>query len=174
MKCGGDGFRPGTAHTLAHAATARAWSLKHFFSQPVPVPLSSHLCLLTTPLVTISTLLWPGTKKGMGYILHGDLYSTVRTFAPPILWFSSDLGIEINHSHLVTSAYTLYCLSDSLVPKKARPLVSAPRLWDRKIPTDVLHCSIAFEPFSVLHLPVPNGRRPLIPTSWCSIASVWL
>jgi hypothetical protein len=80
-------------------------------------------------------------------------------FASSTLWFSSDLGVESNHSHLVTSAWTFYRPSAPLVPKESEVPISAPRLKDRKIRPHALHP----QPFSVLHLPVPNGRHALIP-----------
>ena len=142
---------------------ARAQSL--FFSS-VPVPLSSHLWLLTNPSSRhFSVPRKPGTIKGWITFFRGPVFYC-EDFKPSILWFSSDLGVETskpgNHSHLVTSACTLYCPSALLVPN-SEGRVSAPRLKDRKIPTHAFHCSIVLGPFFVLHLPVPNGRRPLIP-----------
>ena len=98
----------------AERPAAPRWSL--FFD----VPLSSHLCLLTVPLVSISAPPKPGTRKESGTFSRGPVFYC-DDFAPLTLWFSSDLGVEINHSHLVTSACTLYCPSVPLVPKITRP-----------------------------------------------------
>src|SRR6266478_9033928 len=102
----------------------------------------------------------------MGCIFHGACIP-LEDFAPPTHWFSPDLGVETNHAVFSSRKVCMQPLL-SLGPfsPKRSEAPSAPRPRGRKLSSHVLHCSIALEPFSVLYLPVPIGRRPPNPMFW--------
>lgn len=74
------------------------------------------------PLLAASALPKPSTINPWVRFPRGPLfYCEDLHHCDQLPWFNSDLGVETNHSHLVTSACTLYCPSAPLVAKKARP-----------------------------------------------------